>query len=108
MSQQMSGSTPPSPDVTPKENYEERAGPKKRAPAVSRQGRRLPRGAPRRLPLGEPPLVVTTHAITSFTLSHPGPAGVQPRTGAGFIPSYHVAYDPKSVRRVCSEPTCRL
>ena len=52
------------------------------------------RRATRRLPLGEPPLVVTTHAITSFVLRHPGPAGVQPRARAGSSPSYHVAYDP--------------
>src|SRR5438270_12859696 len=50
---------------------------------------RLARRATRRLPLGEPPLVVTTHVITSFTLSLPGPAGVQPRAEAGSSPSYH-------------------
>ena len=32
------------------------------------------RRATRRLPLGEPPLVITTHAITSFRSSHPDPA----------------------------------
>ncbi len=31
------------------------------------------RRATRRLPLGEPPLVITTHAITSFRSSHPDP-----------------------------------
>src|SRR4051794_2114385 len=56
------------------------------------------RRATRRLPLGEPPLVVTTHAITSFTISHPGPAGVQPRTGAGSSPSYHDRTTRKSAR----------
>lgn len=52
------------------------------------------RRATRRLPLGEPPLVITTHSITSFTLRHPGLAGVQPRSRAGFSPSHHVACDP--------------
>ena len=47
------------------------------------------RRATRRLPLGEPPLVVTTHAITSLRQSHPGSVGVQPRTEAGSSPSYH-------------------
>ena len=58
--------------------------------AESQTSMRLARRATRRLPLGEPPLVVTTHAITSFSISHLGPAGVQPRAEASSSPSYHV------------------
>jgi hypothetical protein len=47
------------------------------------------RRATRRLPLGEPPLVITTHAITSFRSSLPAPTGDQPRARAGSSPSCH-------------------
>ena len=55
--------------------------------------------ATRRLPLGEPPLVITTHAITSFRSSLPEPAGDQPRAGSGSSPSRHGSTTRKSVRR---------
>ena len=45
------------------------------------------RRATRRRPLGEPLLVITTHAITSFRSSLPGLAGDQPRASAGSSPS---------------------
>ena len=62
--------------------------------------------AARRLPLGEPPLVITTHAITSFRSSLPGPAGDQPRAGAGSSPSRHGHATRKSVDTcVLSRPT---
>ena len=48
------------------------------------------RRATRRLPLGEPPLVITTHAITSFRSSHPELARDQPRASSGSSPSCHV------------------
>src|SRR3954452_2098647 len=38
-------------------------------------------------------------------LKPPGPAGVQPRTGAGSSPSYHVSYDPRCRLGVCTHPT---
>src|SRR4029077_15534426 len=47
------------------------------------------RRATRRLPLGEPPLVITTHAITSFRSSHPELARDQPRARTGSSPSCH-------------------
>ena len=55
---------------------------------------RLARRATRQPPLGEPPLVLTTHSITSFTLRHPGLAGVQPRARAGSSRTHHVACVP--------------
>src|SRR5271166_1797128 len=58
------------------------------------------RQATRRLPLGEPPLVITTHAITSFRSSHPDPAGVQPRAISGSSPSCHGSTTRKSTERV--------
>jgi hypothetical protein len=58
------------------------------------------RRATRRLPLGEPPLVITTHAITSFRSSHPDPAGVQPRAVSGSSPSCHGSTTRKSTERV--------
>ncbi len=58
------------------------------------------RRATRRLPLGEPPLVITTHAITSFRSSHPDPAGVQPRAVSGPSPSCHGSTTRKSTERV--------
>src|SRR5271166_4199273 len=58
------------------------------------------RRATRRLPLGEPLLVITTHAITSFRSSHPGSAGVQPRAVAGSSPSCHGSTTRKSTERV--------
>ena len=58
------------------------------------------RRATRRLPLGEPPLVITTHAITSFRSSLPEPAGDQPRAGAGSSPSCHGSTTRKSAERV--------
>ena len=48
------------------------------------------RRATRRLPLGEPPLVITTHAITSFRSSHPELTRDQPRARSGSSPSCHV------------------
>lgn len=56
------------------------------------------RRATRRLPLGEPPLVLSTHSITSFTISLLGSAGVQPRAEASFSPSYHARTTRKSTR----------
>src|SRR5271165_4595321 len=58
------------------------------------------RRATRRLPLGEPPLVITTHAITSFRSSHPDPAGVQPRAVSGPSPLCHGSTTRKSTERV--------
>ena len=58
------------------------------------------RRATRRLPLGEPPLVITTHAITSFRSSHPEPPGVQPRAVSGSSPSCHGSTTRKSTERV--------
>ena len=58
------------------------------------------RRATRRLPLGEPPLVITTHAITPFRSSHPDPAGVQPRAVSGSSPSCHGSTTRKSTERV--------
>jgi len=58
------------------------------------------RQATRRLPSGEPPLVITTHAITSFRSSHPDPAGVQPRAVSGSSPSCHGSTTRKSTERV--------
>jgi hypothetical protein len=58
--------------------------------------------ATRRLPLGEPPLVLTTHAITSFRSSLPEPTGDQPRVGSGSSPSRHGSTTRKSVRRCVS------
>ena len=58
------------------------------------------RRATRRLPLGEPPLVITTHAITPFRSSHPDPAGVQPRAVTGSSPSCHGSTTRKSTERV--------
>ena len=55
------------------------ADPDRKAMVKSAAARR----ATRRLPLGEPPLVITTHAITSFRYRLPGPAGDQPRAGNG-------------------------
>jgi hypothetical protein len=55
------------------------------------------RRATRRLPLGEPPLVITTHAITSFRSSLPELAGDQPRAGSGSSPSCHGSTTRKSV-----------
>jgi hypothetical protein len=55
---------------------------------------RLARRATRQSPLGEPPLVITTHVITSFMPRHPGSAGVQPRAEAGSSPSRHDSRDP--------------
>jgi hypothetical protein len=63
---------------------------------------RLARRATRRLLLGEPPLVITTHAITSFRSSLPEPAGDQPRAGSGSSPSCHGSTTRKSVRRCVS------
>ena len=60
------------------------------------------RRATRRLPLGEPPLVITTHAITSFRSSHPDSAGVQPRAVSGSSPSCHGSTTRKSTERVFS------
>ena len=58
------------------------------------------RQATRRLLSGEPPLVITTHAITSFRSSHPDPAGVQPRAVSGCSPSCHGSTTRKSTERV--------
>jgi hypothetical protein len=58
--------------------------------------------ATRRLPLGKPPLVITTHAITSFRSSLPEPTGDQPRAGSGSSPSRHGSTTRKSVRRCVS------
>ena len=66
------------------------------------------RRATRRLPLGEPPLVITTHAITSFRSSLPGPAGDQPRAESGSSPSCHGSTTRKSARRVCHVSTDNL
>src|SRR5580704_423057 len=64
------------------------------------------RRATRRLPLGEPPLVITTHAITSFRSSLPDPAGDQPRAGPGSSPSCHGSTTRKSADGcVMSRPT---
>ena len=60
------------------------------------------RRATRRLPLGEPLLVITTHAITSFRSSHPDPTGVQPRAVSGSSPSCHGSTTRKSTERVWS------
>jgi len=55
--------------------------------------------------LGKPPLVLTTHVITSFRKSHPGLEGVQPRARAGFGQSCHVLHDPQSARLRLPHPT---
>ena len=69
---------------------------------------RLARRATRRLPLGEPPLVITTHAITSFRSSLPEPAGDQPRAGSGSSPSCHGSTTRKSVEGCVSVSTDNL
>jgi len=85
-----------------------RPGPERIAPDLVDPDRRVmvesaaARRATRRLPLGEPPLVITTHAITSFRSSLPGPAGDQPRARAGSSPSRHGSAIRKSADRVCS------
>ncbi len=63
------------------------------------------RRATRRLPLGEPPLVITTHAITSFRSSLPDPAGDQPRARSGSSPSRHGSTTRKSAESLCHVST---
>ena len=69
---------------------------------------RLARRATRRLPLGEPPLVITTHAITSFRSSLPEPARDQPRAGSGSSPSCHGSTTRKSAEGCVSISTDHL
>ena len=66
------------------------------------------RRATRRLPLGEPLLVITTHAITSFRSSLPGPARDQPRAGAGSSPSRRAPHESRPMLCVMSRPTTQM
>src|SRR5262249_46967565 len=88
-----------------------RPGPKRSAPNLVDPNRKVmikhaaARRATRRLPLGEPPLVITTHAITSFRSSLPEPAGDQPRAGSGSSPSRRRATRKSADVCVMSRPT---